>query len=224
MRYLFLLLFIALNIQLQAQIGFNAKVVGNDAEKWTLSSLANLEGRDNQLLNDGYSFGVDYWIRLESTRIDFLPEFNYSNFSTTILPDEIELNSTFYSFLVNANIYFLNLEGDCTCPTFYQEGPSLQKGLFLNVSPGLHYFEGKLSDAENELRSNDLTFSIGGGIGFDIGFSEFITVTPIAQIRYFPSVIWEGANEFINSINEQVEDENTTLLQLSAGIRIGLLF
>ncbi|MCB9291906.1 MAG: hypothetical protein H6559_02055 [Lewinellaceae bacterium] len=59
----------------------------------------------------------------------------------------MQLSNTWLSLFLNANIYFLDLEGDCDCPTFSKSGGFLQKGLFLPHTLRTSWIQSKV---ENE--------------------------------------------------------------------------
>lgn len=217
--FLLLLLFTSLGT---AQVGLNGRYVLNDAKKWTVPQVDGSEAVD--LMDKGFAVGIDYWFRFKEVRIELLPELNYSQYQHTIDRQNMATEVQMYSLLLNTNIYFLDMSGDCLCPTFYQEGPTLQKGLHLQVSPGLHYFEGSITGPNASASSTTLTYSIGAGLGFDLGFSKYFTITPIAGVRYFPGIQWEAITEFFPADGPQAVEESSSLLQYSAGIRIGLLF
>lgn len=216
------LFFLFLTSFATAQIGLNGRYVLNDAENWTVPQVDGSASPD--LLGKGFAVGIDYWFRFKDVRIEFLPELNYAQYKTTIARQNIETEAKMYSLLFNTNIYFLDMSGDCLCPTFYQEGPTLQKGLHLQISPGLHYFDGSIIGANDSANSSSLTYSIGAGLGFDLGFSKYLTITPIAGIRYFPGIKWEAITEFFPEDGLISVAEESSLLQYSAGIRIGLRF
>jgi hypothetical protein len=221
-RIFALLFFLFVSALATAQVGLNGRYVLNDAQSWTVPQVDGREALD--LLGTGYALGIDYWVRFQDVRIELLPELNFSRYQNTIERLDIDTEVKMYSLLLRTNIYFLDMSGDCFCPTFYQEGPTLQKGLHLQISPGLHYFDGSITGSNAAASSNTFTYSIGAGLGFDLGISKYLTITPIAGIRYFPGIQWEAITEFFPADGPQAVEEKSSLLQYSAGIRIGLLF
>lgn len=220
LRSLSLITFIFLSTQLSAQFGLNGRYVINEAGNWIVEQT---DGQENlHLLDNGYAVGIDYWFRFKDLRIEFLPELNYSSYESTLAPLNISTEAQMYSLLLNTNIYFLDMSGDCFCPTFYQEGPTLQKGLHLQISPGLHYFDGAVTTANATASSTTLSYSIGAGLGFDLGLSKNLTITPIAGVRYFPNLKWEAITEALTPASSLFIEEESSIWQYSAGIRIGL--
>lgn len=216
------LFFLLFTLTSFAQVGLNGRYVLNDADTWF---IPNVDGQTQlDLLETGYAVGIDYWFRLENVRVEFLPELNYAQFTNTLERQNIDTEVNMYSLLFNTNIYFLDMSGDCTCPTFYQEGPTLQKGLHLQISPGLHYFDGSVTTPDNASSSNTFTYSIGAGLGFDLGFSKYLTITPIAGVRYFPGLRWEALSDVFPAEGPVFVEEESSIFQYSAGVRIGLRF
>ncbi len=217
-----LITFIFLSTQLSAQFGLNGRYVINDADNWIVEQP---DSRENlHLLENGYAVGIDYWFRFKDLRIEFLPELNYSSYESTLAPLNISTKAQMYGLLFNTNIYFLDMSGDCFCPTFYQEGPTLQKGLHLQISPGLHYFDGTVTTASAAATSTALTYSIGAGLGFDLGLSKNLTITPIAGVRYFPKLKWEAITEALAPVSSLFIEEESSIWQYSAGVRVGFRF
>ena len=208
-----------------AQFGLNAGYRVNEANKWK----NYFEEQD--FLKSGFTVGIDYWFRLKNKRIEFTPELAFSSFKSdnvylNVLPylDVVSLKSQIYSLYFNTNIYFLDLENDCNCPTWGKSSDFLKKGLFLQVTPGLNYFQ---NSVENNVagieKANDIAFSIGAGLGFDIGISNMLTLSPIVSYHYYFNVTWEGLSKPLGGGNENDEaNETTDIKQFYAGIRIGI--
>lgn len=211
MRKLFSILFFCLLVNaLWAQFGLNGKYLSFDAADLELSFTdVNGESLSNLNLGTGYSFGIDYWFRLPDKRIEFLPELNVSFAEEQ--GTNLTFENNFYSFYFNTHIYLFDLASDCDCPTFSKQNDFLKKGFFLAVSPGISYVNSSLT--LNEIQSEDtmVAFSIGGGIGIDIGVSDLFTVTPMAGIRYFPNASWELLNTELSS----------AITQFNVGLRLG---
>ncbi|MCB0639363.1 MAG: hypothetical protein KDC54_22210 [Lewinella sp.] len=220
MRFLCsLLLILVLALPARAQFGFTGQYLTGDAPGWTArvgSGEPFLE-----LPGDGWQAGVDYWFRLKNARIEFLPTLAYSRQAVpSAIFDENtdELIAQAGHFFFNVNIYPLDLRGDCDCPTWSKEGPTLEKGLFLQLSPGISYFN--LTNAEGGGDGN-LAANIGLGLGFDFGLSELITITPILQARYYPRVIWPAFEKGLPILFGELEAESE-LWQYTAGLRVGI--
>ena len=96
----------------------------------------------------------------------------------------------------------------------------------MQVSPGIGIarFSNNYvaADISNEAQTSDFQFSIGAGLGLDIGLTDLITITPMINARYFPGVIWDNTFPGIVPDTEIVNpNPESDLLQFSGGIRIG---
>lgn len=239
MKYIATLTFaILLSSAAFAQLGINATYRSNDAPDWAYGGSS--QSYQDLLPESAIAIGLDYWIPLKAYRIDFLPELNFSRMSNTIIlrapeiivaPDqEAMLENTWLSFFLNTNIYFLDLEGDCDCPTFSKSGGAFQKGLFLQVSPGITWMNNQAETGGNKSESGNFAYSIGAGLGLDIGLSDLITLTPFAGYRYYLPTRWENLDVFKfpevpidpPPAENEVRNEESSLRQAYAGLRLGL--
>jgi hypothetical protein len=226
MKYLAALFFLLFSASLAvAQIGFNTGYRHNNAPDW---QYVPTSGAEQPLLGNGFSFGLDYWMPLKAVRIDLLPELHYSRFRQAPLPGNTagNLAQDWISLFLNANIYFLNLDGDCDCPTFSKSGGTLQKGIFLQVSPGISYFLQEAVGTDSAESSQTWAPSLGLALGLDIGLSDLLTLTPIAGLRYFPQAEWQSVGLIYNQeINGgSLKSERSDIRQVYAGLRLGLRF
>ncbi|MEM1217192.1 MAG: hypothetical protein AAGJ82_15965, partial [Bacteroidota bacterium] len=124
----------------------------------------------------------------------------------------------------NTNFYVLDFEGDCDCPTFSKQGPGLQKGLFLQLSPGWSYFSQTLNDNlfGVQVTDNISAFNFGLGLGLDLGLSDLVTITPQVGFRYYPSVEWPALGDESPIILPTEIQAESSLQQLTAGLRLGI--
>ncbi len=207
-----------------AQFGLTAGRHFNNASDWEIET----ENGTRPLLEDGYSIGIDYWFRLKNARVEFLPEINYARYERTLDPvAESTVNNL--SLFFNANIYFLDFFGDCDCPTFSKREPFFKKGLFLRLSPGISYLDQTLASTVPissgaglgvpEIDDEGVAPSIGVGLGFDVGLSDLLTLSPLATIRYYPSTEWEGLNG--ENVNLAIRSAESGIWQFLIGIRLG---
>ncbi len=222
MRKVFMLgicLFFALSVS--AQFGVKGSYHFSDAADWKVPT--NNGTSTESLIGNGWSVGVDYWFRLKNYRMEFLPELNFSQLNQQVDNAEWSNQVNFSSFFFNTNIYLFDFKGDCDCPTFSKQGPRLEKGFFLQVSPGLTFAQSEIEFNGNTLKADDLAVSIGLGAGLDLGVSDLVTVSPMAGFRYFPNISWDSLagtpDDEVPSL--AVEDTSSSLTQWYAGIRIG---
>lgn len=199
-----------------AQFGVSGGYRINDATYW---ELGGFKGKYENALADGYSVGIDYWFRLKNYRVEFLPEANFSTFKKVASPLIAKVNA--YSFFANVNIYPFDFLGDCDCPTWSKQGKFFQKGFFLQISPGVSYLQQELQAAET-YKSNATTWSLGAGVGFDIGITDLVTFSPIVGARYYLEAPWDGlAERYENDSDISTESANK---QIFMGARLGFRF
>jgi len=209
-----------------AQLGLTFRYQFPDAQNWALLTQPGDLNR-TKLLGNGYSFGIDYWFRLKNTRIEFMPELNFSGFQP-IEANGSRTRAHWMGFYFNTNFYLFDFKGDCDCPTFSKEGSAAQKGFFVQVSPGISLLSQRieLPEGGKTLRHNAAAFSVGVGLGFDIGFSDLLTLTPMGSLRYFPTATWDELSRGAVSEPDEfsVPDENTSILLWQVGLRLGFRF
>ena len=208
-----------------AQIGITSRYVKNNQPTWELNGSS--EGTGSVVLAEsGYAVGLDYWFRLKNYRIEFSPELNYAWFSESLAggPD---LQYQYFSLFVNTNFYFLDFTGDCDCPTFSKQGTFLDKGLFLQLSPGLSSINVSIDEPDRKDLFNEIVPSIGFGLGFDLGVSDLLTITPMFGGRFYFGPKWEDMKDYEFTTDQgtySFASDQGNLFQWFAGIRLGLRF
>ena len=173
------------------------------------------------LPGNGWQAGIDYWFRLKNVRVEFLPTLALSRQTYTLNSLAAESQVSGLHLFVNTNLYLFDFKGDCDCPTWSKEGPTLEKGFFLQLSPGVSYFDFNLDDISEVASTSALAVSIGAGVGFDIGLSDLLTLTPQASARYYPSVEWEGLTQTGATDLTGVQDDSP-LWHYNLGLRLGI--
>ncbi|MFK7933453.1 MAG: hypothetical protein AB8G22_08075 [Saprospiraceae bacterium] len=205
-----------LSLTTYAQFGITGGTQFTNNEEWRDIIITNGNEITDEFSNQGWAVGIDYWFRLEKVRIEFLPELRLAHTNSKVqLSDvsgmtDVDLNSLQFNF--NTNIYPFDFDGDCDCPVWSKEGPSFSKGFFVRLSPGVNYRQvseqgmdaGPAYDAAVKL-----TAAIG--VGMDIGISDFITITPLAEHRWFQNDELQAADA-------------PSLTNWFAGIRLGIRF
>ncbi len=211
-------------VSVHAQFGVRLKYNSNSYKNWE-NTLIQRFSIDEKLFSNGYEAGLDYWFRLKKRRIEFMPEVSYHNSSTTFNNPIIDrFNINIYSFNFHSQIYALDMEGDCDCPTFSKQGSSLNKGLFFHLTPGMGYFNA--TGTPQAILSSvplpngvaqGLIFRLGAGIGLDIGVTDLFTITPVISYYFHSPMNWESLalkeNQPVNSRN------NLSIFQFS--LRLG---
>lgn len=196
-----------------AQVGASAHYVTDRSAALGLSTAGDVPGT-------GWQVGVDYWFRLKQARIEFLPTLAYSSQSSSKAEAAVASTTRGYHFYFNTNIYPFDLKGDCDCPTFSKQGPTFQKGFFVQLSPGMSYWDVEVGAGDQSTVSADWAFGAGAAVGFDLGFSDVFTLTPMAGLRYYPSVTWATPSEVPGE--EAAHTGDWTQYQL--GLRLGVGF
>ncbi|MEO1261972.1 MAG: hypothetical protein AAFZ15_24425 [Bacteroidota bacterium] len=210
------LLLLATSTHALGQVGINGAYYTFTANEWT-DLLNELTGQnfDNAT---GYQVGVDYWLRLETKRIEFFPEISYAALNSNSGNSEIDI--TLLGFHLNTNIYPFDFDGDCDCPTWSKSGSIFEKGFFFQISPGYNRGEIKVADENVQGDETFNYFHLGIGAGLDIGISDLITVTPLVKYYYSTSV--EYGPTSLSTIDYSPAESN--IRQFYAGVRLGLRF
>lgn len=166
-----------------------------------------------------------YWFRLKEKRMEFLPEAGY--FHSLNKNIGIGLPNTLRGFYLqlNTDIYFLDFGSDCNCPTFSKQNDVLKRGLFLEVSPGYEFRYLDIDYVDVNKRATKTfkqnTLKVYGGLGFDLGLSDFFTVTPTIGLSYLPGTAWDGVEEFLNADISVIDKSSRNRdLVMNAGVRI----
>jgi hypothetical protein len=203
-----------------AQFGITSRYEIISAHEWESTFDQNTTA---EFMNQRAAISINYWFRIKNIRIEFLPEAGYAfPVKNSTLPQQGSIES-FYFFL-NTDLYLFDIANDCNCPTFSKDGGLLEKGFFIEVSPGLTYQMRKLEQqastpVEQPQKSNQVHFRLDAGIGFDIGISNLLTITPVARIGWIPSGNWEGLAGWLDVPNEDSSETSTVLLP-GFGVRI----
>ena len=203
-------------ISAQAQYGISFKYASSNYNAWNEAS----NNTDLTALQNHIEVGLDYWIRLQNVRIEFMPEISYFRSNNKILNVMQEDDRLLRALRIglNTNFYPFDFMGDCDCPTFSKDGNFFTKGFLLQVSAGASYWNQIQEFAGTKNSDNNIVLDLGVGIGLDIGINDLMTITPMIQYRYYPSTSWENFNTGDN-ILPSLESKTTNVL---FGVRLGL--
>ncbi|MEE9374113.1 MAG: hypothetical protein V3V00_13760 [Saprospiraceae bacterium] len=211
---------------LSAQFGLRFSSQWNDYKSWNTVTQSASTPSNSDLFGQSFEIGIDYWFRLKNTRLEFYPEvgFGYSKSTNSInnndaFPLSYNLKKVYGG--INAHIYFLDLKGDCDCPTFSKQNDFFKKGFFLMISSKIHYQNKETIYFSDSIKDNDLAVEISAGLGLDIGISDLVTISPFAALSYFPSSNWDGININHGIIHILPPDESTSNIAWKLGIRVG---
>lgn len=213
----------------QAQWGLMINYSVNQTKNWQLGDNPDGSFQERSILGSGFSASLDYRIRIPRTRVELLPALGVGNASRTFTdyPNAfseapLEFSLRYAGLNLPIHIYFLDLDGDCDCPTFSRQGPSLKKGLFLMVSAGINYLDLSLSNYTANIDQRSWAGNFGLGLGVDLGLSKRLTLSPLFRAVYSPSVRWDKLVAEDSSMAIQPDFTTTSpLLQLQPGIRLG---
>lgn len=200
-----------------AQFGITGGFAQLNSEEWQEDIKATgTYTLSEDFLTNGQALGIDYWFRLKNYRIEFLPELRVSRYTGTLTAtdQEVDLKVNNIGLNFNTNIYPFDLEGDCDCPTWSKEGPTLKKGLFIRISPSIGYWninDDITGGEQSSGKSYDIHASLGAGLGFDIGLSDLLTITPLVEYR------WHGAEQILTYASNEYRFNDWF-----AGIRLGV--
>jgi len=210
------LLYLLSSSSAEGQFGVRAFYTDNTSQR-----LDNVFSPDQFTLaggrtfNQGYSISLDYWLRLPNYRVEFYPYLYYSQLQGKVTQSlEAVLKSRSVGIGVNTHIYFLDLEGDCDCPTFSKQNGFVKKGIFALAGAGIALTDHEFGFTETQKHKANPSFRLG--LGIDIGVSDLITISPILQFNYYPLYSWPEVFEALN-----VEAERTPLSQIQFGVRVG---
>jgi hypothetical protein len=207
-----------------AQYGFRVK--SNFENHGQLNNvLHDLYGGSKNLFSPSYEIGVDYWFALKKKRIEFLPELAFA-YGNTDITNDVNVNMQRFLFNFHTQIYALDLNEDCNCPTFSKQGPSINKGFFFHVTPGVSFNQtnstvtsSDLIEIITEKKSQNLLFHVGLGLGLDLGINDLITLTPMASYYFF------SAGSYDIPINQlETTTVNYAFTQLQFQVRAGFRF
>ena len=208
----------------RAQFGANV-FYKNDlsAENWETV----LHG-DDGYLKSGYGASLDYWFRLKKYRVEFLPEVYYAlSEHETLFNSSIggavpaTVRAEYIGFNFNLNVYPLNFEGDCMCPTFGKQGPTLEKGWYVQISPGASHLSGEANTIETKAETSGMIYHISAGTGLDLGLSKYLTLTPWLRYTYYLPSDWNDLSIHLPPEERSNEAINSNHQSLLFGLRVG---
>lgn len=188
---------------------------------------------DGSILQEGYEVAADYWFRLPSKRIEFLPTVSYGryqnsafdNLGSSVLeePQYLDFNATEIGFQFKTNFYIFDFGTDCDCPTWGKQGPALHKGFFVQLAPGVSHFSTQFDDRGDDFdtKATKTFFNVGIGAGIDFGISNLLTITPLVSYRY--NVNQADLNDLFTICSScSTGDDEGRISALQVGIRVGI--
>ena len=222
-RSILSLVFLSISIMAIGQFGARVKYNLNTFSGFDNYIDENTSGNNDNIFASNIGVGLDYWFRLKKYRIEFLPEVHMGlKSSSTFESNATNTDFSYFGFNFNTQIYLFDLEGDCDCPTFSKQGPSISKGFFFNLSPGIIYNTKEITTefVDPSVKTNQLNFKIGIGLGYDIGISDLFTITPMFNYNLAPGHEFNELQN-IGNISPSTPVIESGLNQLEFQIRFG---
>ncbi len=226
MRLLFTLLsfsFLTTTLSAQLQGGLSGNYFLQSIPEWESAIFGN---RSNErLLNKGYGAELDFKVAgFENYRVQFHINAQRNQFRSDWGNRALKLDQNVLS--LTSKIFILSLEADCDCPTFSRDAGILEKGFFVEISPGISTFNGKIEDDFIISEDKGTAFKLGIGMGLEIGFNDYVTISPFVRFNRYFNMEWEGLQTDIAGIDnvpDPIEGSDTTPLnQFSAGLRLAI--
>lgn len=227
----FALVFIGQSVY--GQIGIRTKYLKNGIDDDQTNFISKV-GSIDDALSTGYGLGIDFWIRLKTKRVEFLPELGI-NYSQTSFETEITQYSLDYNYLyfnLNTRIYPMDFEGDCDCPTFSNQSTLIKKGFYFELSPGVGYYTSHydsslptVSNPEGETSTatvDAFSYKIGVAVGLDIGLSNLLTINPYAMYNYHFGREYDIP---VGKLSTLIDSNSGNIMsQLELGLRFAIRF
>ncbi len=208
-------------MSLYSQIGLNLSAGLSQFQEWNSSLDEAFGDKNNKVFNNNATIGLNYWFRLNKRRIEFLPQIEYSKFSSTNL-NNISFQGQSFNAVFNVHVYIFDLAEDCDCPTFSKKGNLLKKGFYLFVGPQAKSFS-MSANGVNEGSTKAIVPGLRLGAGLDFGITDMVTISPSIGFEKTAMVKWDDLHNVLSPLTiYQPISSNTS--NLFASVRLGLRF
>ncbi len=192
---------------------------------------------EDVVYENSLSVGVAYWLRLKNYRVEFHPGVYYTRSEQSIslynsvlanpaIPDITEVSFNGFGFEVPVHFYFLDIEGDCNCPTFSKQGNIFSKGLYAYINPGVRRMEYAVTSAEPNgslsVTETETLFTIAGGFGLDIGLGDLLTITPYTGLEFVPNMTWSAFDAYAEQLSTNAIKDSRNLRSIVLGLRLSV--
>ncbi len=237
MRQFLILVLFALAFQVQAQIGISASYLNQDVPEWESIAIEQYGNEaENKFLNFGLEAGLDYWFRFKNFRVEFFPTVSYAVFNSKFVNPHIDLStaegkytSNNFGLHLKTNVYPLDFEGDCDCPTWKKDGNVIKKGWFIQLIGGARSMNNSYEFSTFSETQKSIVYEAGIGTGLDIGISEFLTITPYLNYILTFNAEWESLEKLASdaagfATTDDLNLNPTDMNRLAFGIRLGFRF
>lgn len=212
-------LVIFLPIVAQAQFGLDVNYGIHNYRDWD-NSLSEIVTENDKIFNNGLRVGLDYSFRPIKKRMEMTIGASYGTQSSEYGVQDLKLNFKMNDIRIEIknNFYIYDFEEDCNCPTFNKSGETFKKGFFFQTILGASLQQHSLERVGTDSFEDDnISFIFGGGVGFDIGISSFLTITPYLNYQF-------GLNNkliVLQELSSENLDYSTTHRSFNFGIRFG---
>jgi len=217
--FIFISFLSAVNSQYDFSVHYN-KQIFTDWNSVIEASYAN----ESDIFQNAIGFGAGYRYFPHQTRIGYVPEIGISyakNEKSALFQQE---GLTKYILLqaylsLSIQIFPLDLEGDCNCPTFGKQNDFFKKAFFLKFIPGLAYQNLQLENINANSVNHNFVYSFGFGTGINLALSQKLSIAPEVSYHFIYSENW---NEFADFHIQKDSYDKTSAYKFQAGLRFSL--
>lgn len=206
-----------LSLGLNAQIGFTVAPTQGLAEEWQVLVENYLTGRKTDFLKHGNTAVLEYTFQLPA------PEWQY-------VPAVHAMRTHFIHWEHDFEIYMVGLQSNFNFTPFKaaQTAEMPNARIYFQLSPGIdlvrmRYAKRLPEKMQFETQLKEQKLSLNGGIivAIEWQLTQLLTITPVAGIRYFPNLSWDGFSVAISEDEFQNEYDEVNWRHLTLGMRIG---
>lgn len=198
--YIFFCLFTSLAIPNFGQIEVEARYENNDYINWNNKVISDVNGIST-LYNSApsYGLGLRYFIQPDKERQMYY--YGFAGFSTSSSP---VFYYRFSNLMAGLGLRFFpfNMEGDCDCPSFYQEGNLFSRGFNLSLGASYNSFQQSTHSRQSQLL-------VDAQAGVKIPLGKIIAVQPFIGFVFGTGVLNE----------DLLLSPTSTLNQIKAGLQ-----
>lgn len=143
-------------------------------------------------MDDMIGVEVDWWFRLKKYRLEFLPTIYFQSDIITKGTKQNHVNNYSTGIIWKNVLYPFDFLDDCDCPNFSKGQFDIKKSFFVLFNIGAGYDDMPLFQIEDFKleKSQGWHWIAGMGLGFDIGISDFYTISPYIAYQFTQSKNW----------------------------------
>lgn len=214
--------FLLFLINVQAQIGLSVAPTSSFAPDWQVIVENFVTHEHTDFLEYGASGSLDYTIRLKNPSWRIQPAIHAMRSDINYVPHQFDV----YSIGILANIGYT---------PFKKETRNKIGGKpvwIIQLSPGVSHVHsryrqpilegGSFIGRFEKFEGNSISCSIGVQMLLEWQLTELLSLSPLAGIRYFPRVTWDGFTGYFAGTELSNSFDTTSWRHLFFGLRIGL--